>query len=341
MFEIALSEEEELIQESARRFALQELLPSIRANEEARGVPEAVRKSFVEAGLDAIEIGPESAGVSATVRTLILEELAAVDPGAAIALDGIGTARYFLSEMGIDAEGSRGVVLFDTEERFRCEGERLSGKHPWVPASAPDAVVVVQSDRAWMVVEGIRAEPIQACGLDAAGAASLTLDAAPLRAALEERAALARAVARVQLSTAALLVGCARGACEYARDYALQREAFGRPIAHHQGLAFLIVEMAMAVETARLAVWRAGAALDADRDVAWWGNCALAEAAEQGLMVGPAAVQVLGGHGFVRDYPVEKAMRDIRTLAQLAGGRDRAELALGELGRTRASRLFR
>jgi alkylation response protein AidB-like acyl-CoA dehydrogenase len=102
--------------------------------------------------------------------------------------------------------------------------------------------------------------------------------------------------------------------------------AFGRPIAHHQGLAFLLADMAMAVEGARLALWGAAVAGGEDdggaRRAAW----ALAEAAEQALFVGPSAVQVLGGHGFMKDHPVEKWMRDIRTLALLAGGRDAAEL---------------
>src|SRR5439155_521355 len=55
------------------------------------------------------------------------------------------------------------------------------------------------------------------------------------------------------------------------------------------------------------------------------------EAAEQALFVGPNAVQILGGHGFMKDHPVEKSMRDIRTLAQMAGGRDEAELAAAAL----------
>jgi len=123
---------------------------------------------------------------------------------------------------------------------------------------------------------------------------------------------------------AALLVGAARGAHRYAMRYALERTAFGRPIAHHQALAFLIADLATAVDAARLAVWRAAAGLDRGESAEWEAACALAEAAEQALLVGPSAVQILGGHGFMKDHPVEKWMRDIRTLAGLAGGRDAA-----------------
>ena len=130
---------------------------------------------------------------------------------------------------------------------------------------------------------------------------------------------------------AALLVGAARGAHRYAMRYAMERTAFGRPIAHHQALAFLIADLAIAVDVARLAVWRAAAALDRGEPAEWEAASALVEAAEQALFVGPNAVQILGGHGFMKDHPVEKWMRDIRTLAALAGGRDAAEAATAAL----------
>src|SRR3989442_12464717 len=110
----------------------------------------------------------------------------------------------------------------------------------------------------------------------------------------------------------------------------MERPAFGRPIAHHQALAFLIADLAIAVDAARLAVWRAAAALDRGEPAEWEAASALAEAAEQALFVAPNAVQILGGHGFMKDNPGGKWMRDIRTLAQLAGGRDEAELTLAK-----------
>jgi alkylation response protein AidB-like acyl-CoA dehydrogenase len=113
--------------------------------------------------------------------------------------------------------------------------------------------------------------------------------------------------------------------------YATERTAFGRPIAHHQAMAFLIADLATAVDVARLAAWHAAAVLDRGDTAEWHAAAALAEAAEQALVVGPSAVQILGGHGFMKDHPVEKWMRDIRTLAQLGGGRDEAELTAAAL----------
>src|SRR5206468_12460790 len=92
-----------------------------------------------------------------------------------------------------------------------------------------------------------------------------------------------------------------------------------------------IADLAIAVDAARLAVWRAAAALDRGETAEWEAATALAEAAEQALFVGPSAVQILGGHGFMKDHPVEKWMRDIRTLASLGGGREGAEIRLAAM----------
>ena len=326
MFTLALSDEERLIQDTARRFARDRLLPGLRAHERARGVPRELVGEFGALGLTAGE------DLGAFARVLVLEELAAVDPGAALALDAGGLAQPLLDAAGLGAALGRGVVIEDVEGRFHArDGRRLAGEHPWVPADEIAVAVVLHPERALIVREGWRLTPIAACGLEAAGASRLVLDDAPIAATLEDPRALARARAGIRTAVGALLVGAARGTHEYAMRYATERTAFGRPIAHHQALAFLIADLATAVDIARLAVWRAAAALDRGESAEWEGASALAEAAEQALFVGPNAVQILGGHGFMKDHPVEKSMRDIRTLAQMAGGRDEAELAAAAL----------
>src|SRR5205085_2913185 len=154
--------------------------------------------------------------------------------------------------------------------------------------------------------------PLKPCGLEAAGASRLVLENAPVAATIDDPDALGRARARIRTEVAALLVGAARGAYRYATRYATERTTFGRPIAHHQALAFLIADLATAIDVARLVVWRAAAAIDRGETADWEAAAALAEAAEHALAVGPSAVQILGGHGFMKDHPVEKWMRDIR-----------------------------
>jgi alkylation response protein AidB-like acyl-CoA dehydrogenase len=341
VFTFDLTEEERLTQDTARRFAQEQLLPHLRDHERARAVPQALIDDFHVLGLDSVDV-PSNAGgqeLGTFAKVLVLEELAAVDPGAALALDQLGLATYPVSEgdrHGLlaqlrQAPRGRGVVIEDTEQLFRVEHSKLSGEHPWVPADQVRVAVILQAGCAFIVTEGIQLTALKPCGLQAAGAAQLTLQGVPVIARIEDPVALTRVRAQMRVYVAALLVGAARGAHQYAMRYATERTAFGRPIAHHQALAFLIVDVATAVDAARVALWRAAAAIDAGQAGEWEAASALAEAAEQALFVGPNAVQILGGHGFMKDHPVEKWMRDIRTLAQLAGGRDEAELAAAVL----------
>jgi alkylation response protein AidB-like acyl-CoA dehydrogenase len=118
---------------------------------------------------------------------------------------------------------------------------------------------------------------------------------------------------------AAGAVGVARAAFEHSTDYARQREAFGRPILDRQGVGFKLADMAMLIEAARLLVWRAAAAVDADEDAGLLGSYAKAFAADAAMRVTTDAVQVLGGAGIMRDHPVEKWMRDAKVFQIVEG----------------------
>jgi alkylation response protein AidB-like acyl-CoA dehydrogenase len=112
---------------------------------------------------------------------------------------------------------------------------------------------------------------------------------------------------------AAQALGIAQGAFDFAVDYCAQREQFGRPVATFQGLGFLFADMAMKIETARLAVYRAAAAVDADEaNVSYWAAVAKCYASDVAMSVTTDCVQALGGYGYVREYPVERFMRDAK-----------------------------
>ena len=124
-------------------------------------------------------------------------------------------------------------------------------------------------------------------------------------------------VSRPQVAAAALGVG--RAAFEHATAYARNREAFGRPILDRQGVSFKLADMAMALEAARLLVWRAGAAVDAGEDAGLLGSYAKAFAADAAMRATTDAVQILGGAGVMRDHPVEKWMRDAKVFQIVEG----------------------
>ncbi|XP_010726564.3 medium-chain specific acyl-CoA dehydrogenase, mitochondrial, partial [Meleagris gallopavo] len=111
---------------------------------------------------------------------------------------------------------------------------------------------------------------------------------------------------------AAGAVGLARRALDEATRYALERKTFGKPIVEHQAVSFLLAEMAMKVELARLAYQRAAWEADAGRRNTFFASIAKAFAADVANQAAADAVQIFGGSGFNSEYPVEKLMRDAK-----------------------------
>jgi acyl-CoA dehydrogenase len=122
-----------------------------------------------------------------------------------------------------------------------------------------------------------------------------------------------------RLALAAMAVGVARGAYEYALEYAKNRKAFGEAIAQRQSIAFMLAEMFMDIEAARLMIWETAWLLDEKRDATRAACLAKNFADDMSLMVTDRAVQVLGGHGYIRDYPVEMWLRNARGFAVMEG----------------------
>jgi acyl-CoA dehydrogenase len=114
--------------------------------------------------------------------------------------------------------------------------------------------------------------------------------------------------------TAAGAVGVAQAALDYAVEYAKERVTFGVPIAMHQGVNFLVADMATEIEAARLLVWQAAWMLDSGygRRATLYSSFAKRFAADTAMKVTTDAVQVFGGYGYIKEYPVEKLMRDAK-----------------------------
>lgn len=346
MIDFSLSEELELVAETARRFAETQLLPAQRDFERQRAVPAAVLQEADAIGFDRID-WPEAsggAGMGAMARVLMIEQLAAGCPGAAMALQPLGSVAHALLCFGGEAAlqrhaqslstpGMRAVLVFDPHGTWQDSDGSLSGSVPWMPTARVDLLAVLSRTGLQLVTRGITAVPVPGAGLLGAGASEIRLDRAPVDTAWTDPAAAALSLAHARVHLSALIVGQMHAAAEYSRKYALERVAFGRPIAHHQALAFLIVDMHSAVDASRQLLHEAAWRLDAGQPATEAAAMALIEAVENALFVGPNAVQILGGAGFMRDYPVEKHMRELRALGLLLGGADAArDDALGMTG---------
>ncbi|MEZ5075864.1 MAG: acyl-CoA dehydrogenase family protein [Solirubrobacterales bacterium] len=124
---------------------------------------------------------------------------------------------------------------------------------------------------------------------------------------------------RTRPGVSAMAVGVARAAFEYAADYSKERVQFGVPIAMHQAIQFMIADMSTKVDAARLLVWNSAVLLDQGKRNTLVSSQAKRFAADSAMEITVDAVQVYGGYGFIKEYPVEKLMRDAKILQLYEG----------------------
>jgi len=161
---------------------------------------------------------------------------------------------------------------------------------------------------------------VSACGVSLQGVR--VPDSQRLAAAADFGRATLRFFVKEGLKVAARAVGLSQSAFDVALDYVTTRKAFGKPIGHFQAVAFTLADRAMDVDAARTLIWRAAAAWDGERSQTTEGELAalrdsafaISFALESAMKAGDDAVQLHGGAGFMRDYPVEKWMRDAKQL---------------------------
>jgi alkylation response protein AidB-like acyl-CoA dehydrogenase len=128
-----------------------------------------------------------------------------------------------------------------------------------------------------------------------------------------------RLISQSRVALSAMGVGLMRAAFEYARDYAKDRKAFGVPIATKQAIAFILADMAIEIDASRLLVLDAASRLDKGEDSLKEAYLARNYIANSALKVTDNAVQVLGGHGYIREHPVEMWLRSARGLSSMEG----------------------
>jgi len=208
-------------------------------------------------------------------------------------------------------------------------GYTLSGRKAHVPFASQSEQLLIFADldgapQAFVVprpADGLQiGERQQLLGLHALPLFEITLD----HVRVPEEARLASLdfpliLASFQVAIAAAAIGVSRAGLEYALQYAKQREAFGGPIAQKQAIAFMLAEMATEVDGARLMVWEAAWQLDHGLPASKAAYLALLGAADTAMMVTDRAVQILGGHGYIREHPVERWMRDARGIQTFLG----------------------
>jgi alkylation response protein AidB-like acyl-CoA dehydrogenase len=360
LFDLTPSDEQQMLRDSVRSFALERLRPAAQAADDACAAPDELLAQSNELGLTMVGVPEELGGAveerSAVTSVLMSEALAHGDMGLALAClapaavstaiglwgDAEQQATYLPEFVGQNVPAAALALqepraLFDpqmlqTRARQAGGGYVLDGVKSLVPRAGDSELFVIAADLedrgpALFIVEsgtaGLSVEPEPAMGVRAAATGRLILEgvALPDGALLGEAAAetYAECVALARLGWCALAVGTGQAVLDYVKVYVNERTAFGEPISHRQAVAFAVSNIAIELEGMRLATYRAASRVD--QGLAFAREVALARrlVAERGMAIGSDGVQLLGGHGYIKEHPVERWYRDQRAAGLMEG----------------------
>jgi alkylation response protein AidB-like acyl-CoA dehydrogenase len=361
LFDVEPSDEQQMLSDSVREFALAKLRPAAEQSDAATAAPEALVAQATELGLAMVGVPQELGGAveqrSAVTSVLMSEALAQGDMGIAVAClapAGVSTAlslwgdadqqsTYLPAFVGDNVPAAALALLepralFDPSElntraRREAGGYVLDGVKSLVPRARDGELFIVAAELddagpALFVVErkadGISVEPEPAMGVRAAATGSLIFDGAKLPAGAllggADPAVYSECVQLARLAWCAVAVGTGQAVLDYVIPYVNERRAFGEPISHRQAVAFTVANIAIELDGMRLATYRAASRVDQSLPFAREVTLARRLCAERGITIGSDGVQMLGGHGYVKEHPVERWYRDLRAAGLMEGG---------------------
>jgi alkylation response protein AidB-like acyl-CoA dehydrogenase len=296
---------------------------------------------------------------SAMAGTLVAEALAKGDMGLAVAALAPGSVATAIGLWGTDEQqrtylpaftggsGQQSVpaaalalneptVLFDvlsptTTATRTGEGYLLNGVKTLVPRGADAELFVVgaelDGEPVLFLVEGgtpgLEIEGDPGMGVRAAGMTRLTLTDVPVTdgavLGATDGTTYVECVRLARLGWCALAIGTGQAVLDYVTPYVKEREAFGEPVAHRQSVAFMVANIAIELQSMRLLTYKAAARAAAGKDFSREVALARKLCADKGMQIGLDGVQLLGGHGFVKEHPVERWYRDLRAVGVMEG----------------------
>jgi alkylation response protein AidB-like acyl-CoA dehydrogenase len=329
------------------------------ADSDCAAPAELVKRVNAELGITLVGVPEALGGMgterSATTSALVAEALAHGDMGLAVAClapaavssalvlwgDETQQATYLPAFVGDDVPAAALAVLeprplFDpfalqtTATRAPGGGYTLSGVKSLVPRAAQAELFVVAAQLdgkpALFVVEsgtkGVLIENEPAMGLRAAATGRLILEDVALPAGARlggDTDPYADCIRLARVGWAALACGTAQAVLDYVIPYVNERKAFGEPISHRQAVAFMVANIGIELEGARLVTLRAAARAEQGKPFAREAALARRLTAEYGMRIGSDGVQLLGGHGYVKEHPVERWYRDLRAIGLMEG----------------------
>ncbi len=359
LFDLTPGEEQQMTREVVQRFAREEMAAVARAADEAGALPEGFLLKTVDLGLNFMPIpealGGVGAGRSPVSNVLNMEDLARGDMSMAIAalapLSVINCVMDFgtpaqqeqVSQVLASAEFSPAALAlmepgigFDarclqTTAALQGDGSYLLNGAKSMVAFGPEAkILVVFADTEAGATQGfvldgetagLSFEKEDYMGLRPLPLYSMVLEntVVPASARLRDDFDISRFLSLGKMATAALAVGTCQSVLDYVVPYVNERTAFGEPISNRQAVAFMVADMATEIEGMRLMAYRAASQAEQGLDFTRIAFLAHRNAVRYGMKIGTDGVQLLGGHGFTREHPVEMWYRNLRALAMLDG----------------------
>lgn len=352
-----LTDEEKMFQATVRKFARERIAPHVREMDDAGAFRKDLIQEFFELGLMAIDVPEEYGGQGGYFfqSILAIEELAKVDPSAAVIVDVQNTLfnnalvrwaredqkRKYLPRLGKDmvasyalSEAGSGSDAFALSTRAVDAGDhyRITGRKLWITnAGEAGLFLLFANANPEAGYKGITAFLVERefpgfqvgkkedkLGIRASSTCELILDdcrVPKINVIGEVGKGYKIAIETLnegRIGIGAQMAGLAQGALDHALEYSRQRKQFGKLISEFQGVQFDLAEMAVEVEAARLMVYNAARLRDAGSPFVTEAAMCKYFASQVAERVASRAVEVFGGVGFTKDYPVEKLYRDAK-----------------------------
>jgi alkylation response protein AidB-like acyl-CoA dehydrogenase len=360
LFDLTPTEEQQMLVESVKDFALDKVRKAAHDADAASQTPEALLQTANELGVPMIGVPEALGGVvesrSAVTAALMAEALAEGDMGiavAALAPAGVATAislwgdadqqaAYLPAFVG-DTPPAAAVAVIEPQALFNpfalnttatatADGYVLNGTKSLVVRAADNELFVVaaktEDGPALFILEaktpGVSVEAEPAMGLRAAATGKLVLSDVKLdKGALLGDGDLdvyKELIALGRIGWSAVATGTSQAVLDYVKQYVNDRVAFGEPISNRQAVAFKVADIAIELDSIRLLTYRAAALADAGNPE-FIKEAALARSLtfKYGMQIGSDGVQLLGGHGYTKEHPVERWYRDLRAAGLIEG----------------------
>jgi alkylation response protein AidB-like acyl-CoA dehydrogenase len=349
-----LTEEQKLAQSMVQELAGSQLRPAARGADDCEAIPSSILDKIWATGL--IQSQADASARSATLNAMLLEELAAGDAAFAMAAAAPIGFVGAIADQGSPAQKKNLLPLF-TADKYRCagvaimepdfafdvsairttavktrDGYRLSGMKGLVPLAgncshfivvaqcdgAADAFIVDRNARGVTVGEKKPNIGLRALEMATVGFKDVELSAGA-RLGEEAGCDVQRIVDSARTALSAIMTGASRAVMEFVMPYTKERVVHGDALAKKQTIAFRLADMRIETDAMRWMTWKAASILEKGGDATRQAQLAYTYCGEQAMWIADEGVQMLGGHGYLRDNPVEMWYRDARTVSVLEG----------------------